>query len=146
MLEEQREKDRQDRENEEKEQQEVQMRNLKQPHITNLNEDSLLTGQLYYSLANLAEQDIHVGRSDGNPTPKIIFRGIGIQPNHAYFSINKQGEISLCVNSLESFEQTLVNGARLNICENELLPGETFKATVIMNHLDRICFGSGALF
>ena len=39
----------------EKAQKEAILRNKKDPHITNLNEDSQLSGKLYYSLAKLNE-------------------------------------------------------------------------------------------
>lgn len=135
-LAEQREKDRAERELQEKQEQEQKLKSLKMPHLTNLNEDSLLTGQLYYELGSLSEKDIHVGRSDGSPTPAIVFRGIGILPNHAYFSIAKSGEISLSVQSEEAFEKTLVNGTPLEK-KNSLL----FEASKVLNHMDRICFG-----
>lgn len=50
-LQEQREKDQQERLLAEKEK---ILENKKAPHLTNLNEDTQLTGKLYYSLANLA--------------------------------------------------------------------------------------------
>lgn len=64
------------------EKQEVQDRTL--PHLTNLNEDSQLSGMLYY---NMNECPILVGRKDGNPKPKILIGGIGILPNHAVFEM-----------------------------------------------------------
>jgi hypothetical protein len=96
-LKEQQEKDREERERIEKEQHLDKLNKLKQPHITNLNEDSLLTGQLHYSLATLTQQPIHIGRSDGNPVPTIILRGLNILPNHAYLSLDERGEIRICV-------------------------------------------------
>jgi kinesin family protein 13 len=45
------------------------------PHLTNLNEDIQLTGKMYYSLR---EEATYIGRHDGDPTPQIILRGVGI--------------------------------------------------------------------
>lgn len=67
-------------EKQKEEKKEIQDKTL--PHITNLNEDSQLSGMLYY---NLNECPIHVGRKNGEPKPKIIIGGIGILPNHAVF-------------------------------------------------------------
>lgn len=50
-LQEQREKDQQEKYLAEREK---ILENKKAPHLTNLNEDTQLTGKLYYSLANLA--------------------------------------------------------------------------------------------
>ena len=38
-------------------------------HLTNVNEDSQLTGKLYYSLANLAQENVRIGRKTAVPTP-----------------------------------------------------------------------------
>lgn len=43
--------------------------NRRAPHLTNLNEDSQLTGKLYYSLAHLAHENVHIGRKTAVPTP-----------------------------------------------------------------------------
>ena len=88
------------------------MRNKKDPHITNLNEDSQLSGKLYYSLARLNEQiSVKIGRQGTNP--EIVLRGVGIQNNHASFELEPNGIIKLIVKSQEAWENTLVNGKRL---------------------------------
>ena len=52
--------------------------NRRAPHLTNLNEDSQLTGKLYYSLANLGHENVHIGRKTAVPTPQIILLGAGV--------------------------------------------------------------------
>ncbi len=68
---------------------EKNLENKKAPHLTNLNEDTQLTGKLYYSLANLANQHVYIGRKTAVPTPQIILLGAGIQEKHAHFEVNK---------------------------------------------------------
>jgi len=46
------------------------------PHMTNLNEDPLMSGVVYYSLV---KGTIHIGRKTGTPTPEIILGAIGIK-------------------------------------------------------------------
>ena len=46
------------------------------PHLTNLNEDPLMSGVVYYSLV---KGTIHIGRKTGNPVPEIILGAIGIK-------------------------------------------------------------------
>lgn len=78
-LAEQREKDELDRNEEENQKLQKIMSNKKDPHLTNLNEDSSLSGKLYYNLAKLSEKPLYVGRVGGNPAPQITLRGVGIQ-------------------------------------------------------------------
>ena len=87
------------------------MKNKRDPHITNLHEDAQLSGKLYYSLANLNKMPVTVGRQAANPT--IVLRGVGIQNNHASFMLMPTGAIALMVSGKEAWENTLVNGERL---------------------------------
>lgn len=46
-----------------------------------------------YSLLHCQDNNsvLHIGRHDGEPTPQIILRGFGIQKNHAYIRLLKNG-------------------------------------------------------
>jgi len=57
---------------------------MRAPHLTNLNEDTQLSGKMYYSFL---DYPVYIGRHDGQPVPQIILRGVGIQQNHANFTI-----------------------------------------------------------
>lgn len=65
--------------------------NKRAPHLTNLNEDIQLSGKIYYSLEACIESEVHIGRHDGDPTPQIVLRGVGIQTNHAFISLERSG-------------------------------------------------------
>jgi len=68
-------------------------------------------------------------------------KGPGIKKRHAVFRLKANGLIDLIVNSQDSYENTLVNGKRLELdpeCEDEWY--------IQLNHLDRICFGNGSIF
>ena len=55
------------------------LRNLRAPHLTNLNEDLQLSGKMNYNLEKCQEGiEFHIGRHDGDPLPNIILRGVGI--------------------------------------------------------------------
>lgn len=62
------------------------------PHITNLNEDPLLNGKIYYNLNK--QMALRIGKKNGNPKPDIILSALGIQPNHATI-INEKGQFYL---------------------------------------------------
>lgn len=85
---------------------------LDKPHLTNLNEDPLLTRKVQYSLG---EEKTHIGKKNGNPTPQIILNGnfynyiifilliymfflllaMGIKENHATISKTEEGGLIL---------------------------------------------------
>lgn len=75
-LQQQREKDEEKKNNDLK----VMQRNLRAPHLSNLNEDLQLSGKMNYSLEACADEgfQFHVGRHDGEPVPNIVLRGVGI--------------------------------------------------------------------
>ena len=77
-LNEQKEKDLKEKQAKEEENKMAELNNKKAPHLTNLNEDSQLSGKLYYSLSNLANQKVLVGSSKSDPKPQIILRGFEI--------------------------------------------------------------------
>lgn len=71
------------------------------PHLTNLNEDPMLTAKVTYfvnkgkivlpvlafkcsQIFNYLE-NVYVGKKSGKPQPDITLGGVGIQPNHAVF-------------------------------------------------------------
>lgn len=68
-----------------------------------------------------------------------MLRGAGIQQNHANFTIDDKGYISLNISGEEAYDQTLVNGKPL-----EKKEGNNFK--VELNHQDRICIGANTMF
>jgi len=144
-LKEQRERD------EEKKNQDIakQAKNTRAPHLTNLNEDLQLSGKMYYSLEKCTDgQPFHIGRHDGDPSPIIVLRGVGIQKNHARITLTDTGIFVLSVDSNESYERTLVNGKRLKLEEDDqadqVSDGKVYKAA--LNHLDRIFIGVNTMF
>lgn len=78
---------------------------------------------------------VHVGRRTDNPKPQIIFGGVSVQSNHGKFEMLDNGLIQFELISNEAYEQTLINGKRL--------PNDDRKQ--VLNHLDKIYFGSGAM-
>ena len=83
----------------------------------------------------MEEFPVLVGRKNDNPKPQIIFGGISVHKNHGKFSMLENGLIKFELTCMEAIDQTLINGLKLhkdNPCW-------------IMNHLDVIYFGSGAM-
>ena len=124
-------------------------KDVRAPHLTNLNEDLQLSGKMHYSLEQCQDgQAFHIGRHDGDPVPNIVLRGVGIQKNHAYITLSETGIFEINVASAESFEQTLVNGKRLQPAEDDVATKENdgviYKAR--LNHLDRIFVGVNTMF
>jgi kinesin family protein 1 len=77
------------------------------PHLTNLHEDPLMSGIVYYSLL---KGEINIGRKTGKPVPEIILGAIGIKPNHAIIKLLKNGLFELTVCDAEAANTTMVNG------------------------------------
>lgn len=75
-LRQQKERDLAERQREEEQQKMKILKDKKAPHLTNLNEDTQLSGKLHYSLANLASEQFTAGR---DPSCNIVLRGVGIQ-------------------------------------------------------------------
>ena len=80
-------------------------KNFRVPHLTNLNEDLQLSGKMFYSLEECqGGKSFFIGRHDGDPTPNIVLRGVGIQKNHAYITLAENGIFWINTSSLESYE------------------------------------------
>lgn len=117
----------------EKEHQEKQKKeNKREPHLVNLNEDPQLSQHIYYGFKE--ELPVKVGRKTDNPLPKIIFGGVSVTSNHGQFSMLDNGLIQFEINVSSAFDQTLINGKKLPSDHKQIL-----------NHLDTIYFGSGAM-
>ena len=84
-LQEQREKDDAERRRQLEEEQHEQLKNKRAPHLTNLNEDTQLSGKVYYNLGALGTEVVRLGREDDASATQIVLRGIGIQQDHAQF-------------------------------------------------------------
>ena len=56
------------------------LENRKAPHIANLNEDPMISQQIYYPLK---EFPIRIGRRNDEPRPQIILGGVSVHRNHA---------------------------------------------------------------
>ena len=52
--------------------------NKKAPHLTNLNEDTQLSGKVYYGLSGLAQEPVRIGKVGSDPVPQIALRGMGV--------------------------------------------------------------------
>ncbi len=99
-------------------------------HLTNLNEDPLLSNQIYHNLEKI--QNFRIGRKNGEPVPHMILMGIGIQKNHA--SIKKENQnFYLIPDSPETCDYLFINGEKVT------------EKTRIQN-MDRIIFGITTLF
>lgn len=103
------------------------------PHLTNLHEDPLMSGVVYYSLL---KGEINIGRKTGKPVPEIILGAIGIKPNHASIKLLKNGLFELTVCDAEAAAATMVNGKSLN----------PKKRTRVLNHCDRIAFNGAIIY
>lgn len=101
--------------------------------MTNLHEDPMLSGCVYYSLL---KGEIHIGRKTGNPVPEIILGAIGIKPNHAIIKLQKNGLFELSVFDAEAAQTTMINGKALN----------PKKRSRILNHCDRIAFNGAIIY
>ena len=100
------------------------------PHLLVLNEDAQLSYKLRYALNELP---VYVGRKHGKPSPQIILSGIGIKQNHAVFF--KEGDnILLKSSDKEAIEYIFVNGKKIP------------EQGQIINHKDRIIFGTNSIF
>lgn len=54
----------------------VEKRDLSVPHLTNVNEDPILSGKIYHNL--MKQNKLEIGRAFEQYKPDIILRGIGI--------------------------------------------------------------------
>lgn len=74
-----------------------------------------------------------VGRKGANPEAHIVLGGIGIKKNHAYFQVDKNGDIILCPH-----DETCKEGIKVN--------GVIIKGPTKVTHNDRIVFGTSNAF
>ena len=123
--------------------------------MTNLNEDTQLSGKVYYALSGLADKDVIIGRIGSECNPEIALRGISVQNTHATFKVCPDGQIKLVVSGEEAHKNTLINGEQLppakenfhSMASNDLLGMEgSQNFSQILNHMDRICIGGNLLF
>lgn len=75
-----------------------------------------------------------VGRKNDQPTPQIIFGGIQVHKNHGKFSMLENGLVQFELTCPEAYDQTLINGKNMPEDHKQVL-----------NHLDKIFFGAGAM-
>ena len=99
----------------------------KQPYITNISEDELLSYRVKYSCKNLI-----IGNKSGVPKPDVVLAALGICPKHAKIWI-EEGEV---------FIQDLDEAAKDYIFLNGISVTQKEK----LYNLDRIIFGSGCIF
>ena len=50
------------------------MNNKRAPHLTNLNEDTQLSGKVYYNLGALGTEAVRIGRQDDTGANQIVLR------------------------------------------------------------------------
>ena len=100
------------------------------PHITNLNEDPQLSGQIYF---NFEGGTIRVGRKNGNPKPDLLLGDIAIMPNHGKFD-KEGGGVLLKAEGSDAIDNIYINGKKI---EEE---GQT------LLDKDRIIFGTNSVY
>ena len=108
----------------------VEKHNFDVPHLTNLNEDPFLSGQIYHNLEQI--NCLYIGRKNGDPTPHVILHGIGIQRNHA--RIEREGDDFFLIPASEEASKYLYLNGELVSEKEKLYP------------LDRITFGVSSIF
>ena len=110
-----------------------EVKDLTVPHLTNLNEDPLLSGKIYHNLTTKEKFLIgRTGKGEEDSQPDIILRGIGIQKKHAI--IEKRGEEYFLLPGSEDASNFLI----LN-CE------KVFEEQKLHNW-DRIVLGFNSIF
>lgn len=97
------------------------------PHLSNLNEDAMLSGKLLFYLD---KKSTKFGRKDANPPCDIQLSGLGVLKEHAIIEKNN-----------EEFEiKQLDQNAKIKV------NGSPVKGTMKLEHRDRILFGSTHLY
>ena len=113
----------------------------KTPHLTNLNEDMMQSGNIIYNLSKNTK--IFVGRGEkmnaGEGVETIILNSASISPEHAMLSY-KGGKLEIVVNSELAAENTFVNGVSMIEYEDEV----GFSREVL--NMDRIIFGTSSTY
>lgn len=98
-----------------------------QPHLINLNEDPMLSRVVFHYID---EGKTTIGSKLAKPLPKICLNGLSIQKEHAAITYTDQ-EVSIEPTSNNA--NTKVNGLPLT-------------QQKVLNHMDRILFGSNHLY
>ena len=105
------------------------------PHLSNINEDPMLTGKVMHSFKE--KPTIRVGRKNKNNNPDIRLNALGILDLHALLEYEEEedgpGAVYLSPGSSEVKTGLFLNGERVQ--ERERL-----------FHLDRIIFGTATIF
>ena len=110
----------------------VNQRNMNHAHLVNINEDPFLTDKIFHDIDML--EKVTIGRKSPNkkmPNPRIVLASIGIQYNHA--CIEKIGD---------EYVLYLNEGKSGFVYQN----GTLVEEKVNLKHLDRIIFGTSAVF
>ena len=108
----------------------IEKKDLSVVHLTNLNEDPILSGQIYYNLKNI--DTFYIGRKNGEPEPNMVLMGMGVQKNHAIIEReNDNYYLSPCVKEAYNFL---------------FLNGEPLKEKAKLENWDRIVIGITTLF
>lgn len=102
--------------------------NKRAPHLTNLNDDPMLSQQVYYGMVAFP---VTVGRRNENPAPSIAFGGVNILKQHAQFNMLDNGLIALEIKQESALKDTFINGVLIAEGKN----------TQVLNHLDTIYLG-----
>jgi kinesin family protein 13 len=100
------------------------------PHLTNLNEDPLLSGKIYHNLEE--KKSLVVGRKKKDFIPDIFLMGIGLQQQHALIQ-NRDGKFFLIPGCKEAQNFLFLNGDKVKE-EQQLF------------NWDRITFGISTIF
>lgn len=101
---------------------------LKTPHLSNLNEDPLLSGHICHGFK---EKVNTIGKKNPSKPPNILIEGLGIGVDHCVIEVNDE-EYKIIPSPDPSFKTTL-NGKVLN-------------KACILQHQDRIRFGNHNFF
>ena len=110
----------------------VVQRNENHAHLVNINEDPFLTNKIFHDIDML--EKITIGRKSPNkkmPNPRIVLASIGIQYNHACIEKNEN-----------DYELYLNEGKSGSVFHN----GNLVESKIKLKHLDRIIFGTSAVF
>lgn len=100
------------------------------PHITNINEDPQLSGKVYY---NFKQLPLSVGRKNADPPVDVVLNSSSVRPRHCTFDSDKDDNITLTPEDMDSSEYLYVNGKKVT-------------STIVLNNLDRIIIGTSTVF
>jgi len=112
-----------------KEAQQARRQRDKLPHLENLNNDKLLSGQLLYFLT---DGEIRIGRADATIKQNIVLSGLGILASHCIIQSTTGGKLSI----------SACSGAKVIHNGTELAAGKS----TALSHNDRLRLGSYSTF